>query len=140
VIGLAQRMVVPDLTLMNIALPTAQRALYFTTADRQWVVTAYAYDDLIAELTTIPGIGPWTVHGALLIAHGREDVVLPGDLALRKAIVAAYHLDRLPTQQEILDIADKWRPYRSRATSYLSSAAYESAEAPPVAPPAPSRT
>ena len=85
-------------------------------------------DELIAELTTIPGIGPWTVQGALLIALGREDVVLPGDLALRKAILAAYHLDHLPSQQEVLDIADKWRPYRSLATSYLFSAAYESAE------------
>jgi EmrB/QacA subfamily drug resistance transporter len=42
VIGLAQLMVVLDLTVMNIALPTAQRALHFTTVDRQWVVTAYA--------------------------------------------------------------------------------------------------
>src|ERR1700728_2099046 len=42
VIGLAQLMVVLDLTVMNIALPSAQRALHFTTADRQWVVTAYS--------------------------------------------------------------------------------------------------
>jgi MFS family permease len=41
VIGLAQLMVVLDLTVMNIALPSAQRALGFTIADRQWVVTAY---------------------------------------------------------------------------------------------------
>ncbi len=41
VIGLAQLMVVLDLTIMNIALPSAQRALHFTTADRQWVLTAY---------------------------------------------------------------------------------------------------
>ena len=41
VIGLAQLMVVLDVTVMNIALPSAQRALQFTTADRQWVVTAY---------------------------------------------------------------------------------------------------
>ena len=34
-------MVVLDVTVMNIALPSAQRALHFTTADRQWVVTAY---------------------------------------------------------------------------------------------------
>src|SRR5215469_11346189 len=33
-------------------------------------------DELIAELTAIPGIGPWTVQGAMLIALGREDVVL----------------------------------------------------------------
>jgi EmrB/QacA subfamily drug resistance transporter len=41
VISLAQLMVVLDLTVMNIALPSAQRALHFTTVDRQWVVTAY---------------------------------------------------------------------------------------------------
>src|SRR5580700_6264634 len=42
VIGIAQLMVVLDLTIMNIALPSAQRALHFTTVDRQWVVTAYS--------------------------------------------------------------------------------------------------
>jgi len=88
-------------------------------------------DELLAELTAISGIGPWTVQGAMLIALGREDVVLPGDLALRKAVRAAYQLDHLPSQQEVLDIADKWRPYRSLATSYLFSAAFE-----PAAPPA----
>jgi EmrB/QacA subfamily drug resistance transporter len=41
VIGLAQLMVILDLTVMNIALPSAQRTLHFTTVDRQWVVTAY---------------------------------------------------------------------------------------------------
>jgi EmrB/QacA subfamily drug resistance transporter len=42
VIALAQLMVVLDLTVMNIALPTIQRSLHFTEVDRQWVVTAYA--------------------------------------------------------------------------------------------------
>jgi EmrB/QacA subfamily drug resistance transporter len=42
VIGIAQLMVVLDLTVMNIALPSAQHALHFSTADRQWVVTAYS--------------------------------------------------------------------------------------------------
>jgi DNA-3-methyladenine glycosylase II len=91
-------------------------------------------EELIAELTKIPGIGPWTVQGALLIGLGREDVVLPGDLALRKAVQAAYRLDHLPTQEEVLSIAEKWRPYRSLATSYLFSAAFEPTKAPPVAP------
>ena len=82
-------------------------------------------DEVMAELTAISGIGPWTVQGALLIALQREDVVLPGDLALRKAIQAAYRLDHLPTQQEVLAIAESWRPYRSLATSYLFSAAFD---------------
>jgi len=41
-VALAQLMVVLDATIVNIALPSAQRALGFTTVDRQWVVTAYA--------------------------------------------------------------------------------------------------
>jgi DNA-3-methyladenine glycosylase II len=91
-------------------------------------------DELIAELTEIPGIGPWTAQGALIIALQREDVVLPGDLALRKAVQAAYQLDHLPTQQEVLAIAEKWRPYRSLATSYLFSTAFEPTDAPAVVP------
>jgi len=84
-------------------------------------------DELMTELTAIPGIGPWTVQGALLIALQREDIVLPGDLALRKGVQAVYQLDRLPSQQEVLAIAEKWRPYRSLATSYLFSAALDRA-------------
>ena len=99
----------------------------------QDVLSTRPDDEVMAELTAIPGIGPWTVQGALLIALQREDVVLPGDLALRKAIQTAYRLDHLPSQQEVLAIADKWRPYRSLATSYLFSAAFEPAELPPVA-------
>jgi DNA-3-methyladenine glycosylase II len=100
----------------------------------QEVLSGLPDDELMAELTVIPGIGPWTVQGALIIALGREDVVLPGDLALRKAVRAAYRLDHLPAPAEVLAIAESWRPYRSLATSYLFSAAFEPAEAPPVAP------
>ena len=91
-------------------------------------------DELMAELTAIPGIGPWTVQGALIIALQREDVALPGDLALRRAVQAAYQLDHLTAQQEVLATAEKWRPYRSLATSYLFSAAFEPTETPPVVP------
>ena len=42
-----------------------------------------------------------------------------GDPALRKAVRAVYQLGHLPTQQEVLAIAEEWRPYRSLVTSYL---------------------
>lgn len=84
-------------------------------------------DELMALLTAIPGIGPWTVQGALILALNREDVVLPGDLALRKAVHAAYGLDHRPSPGEVLAIAEKWRPYRSLATSYLFSAVFDPA-------------
>src|SRR5882757_6521838 len=41
-LGLAQLMVVLDATIVNIALPSAQKALHFSNGDRQWIVTAYA--------------------------------------------------------------------------------------------------
>jgi EmrB/QacA subfamily drug resistance transporter len=41
-LGTAQLMVVLDATIVNIALPSAQNALHFSTADREWIVTAYA--------------------------------------------------------------------------------------------------
>jgi DNA-3-methyladenine glycosylase II len=88
-------------------------------------------DQFISELTAVPGIGPWTAQGALLVALRREDVVLSGDLALRKAMRSAYDLDHLPSQDEVLRIAEKWRPYRSLATSYLFSAAFEPDDAQP---------
>jgi len=91
------------------------------------VLSSLPDDELMAELTAIPGIGPWTVQGALLVALKREDVVLPGDLALRKAVQTAYGLDHRPSQDEVLAIAEKWRPYRSLATSYLFSAVFEPA-------------
>ncbi len=82
-------------------------------------------DEIMERLTAIPGIGPWTVHGFLIIALGRADVVLPGDLALRKAIRRAYQLGHLPSQQEVLQIAEHWRPYRSLASAYLFQAAFD---------------
>jgi EmrB/QacA subfamily drug resistance transporter len=42
VLGIAQVMVILDSTVVNIALPSAQRSLHFSNADRQWVVTAYS--------------------------------------------------------------------------------------------------
>jgi DNA-3-methyladenine glycosylase II len=91
------------------------------------VLSSLPDDEILAELTAIPGIGPWTVQGALLVGLHRDDVVLPGDLALRKAIRTAYQLDHIPAPEEVLAISEKWRPYRSLATSYLFSAAFDAA-------------
>jgi DNA-3-methyladenine glycosylase II len=97
------------------------------------ILSKMADDEVIAALTTISGIGPWTAQGALILALRREDVVLPGDLALRKALQRAYELDHLPSQAEVLAIAEKWRPYRSVATSYLFSAAFDGPDSPSAA-------
>jgi DNA-3-methyladenine glycosylase II len=91
-----------------------------------------ADEDFIRELTAVPGVGPWTAQGALLVALRRADVVLPGDLALRKAIRGAYRLDHLPTPDEVLQIAEPWRPFRSLATSYLFAGEFEPEDSAPL--------
>jgi DNA-3-methyladenine glycosylase II len=81
-------------------------------------------DEVEAALTEVSGIGPWTAHGFLLVALDRPDVFLPGDLALRHAVQRVYELDHLPTEVEMVRLAERWRPYRSLATSYLFASAY----------------
>jgi DNA-3-methyladenine glycosylase II len=77
-----------------------------------------------AALTDVPGIGPWTARGFLLIALNRPDVFLSGDLALRRTIQREYAFDHLPTDEELVELSDRWRPYRSLAVSYLFSSEY----------------
>jgi DNA-3-methyladenine glycosylase II len=82
-------------------------------------------EEIEAALTAIPGVGPWTVHGFLIIALDRPDVVLAGDLALRRAVRNVYGLDHMPTEPEVLEIAERWRPYRSLAVTYLFASEFE---------------
>ncbi len=78
-----------------------------------------------AALTEVPGIGPWTARGFLLVGLDRPDVFLSGDLALRRAVQRAYGLDHPPTDEEMAQLSDRWRPYRSLAVSYLFASEYD---------------
>ena len=82
-------------------------------------------DEIEAALTEVPGIGPWTAHGFLIFALDRPDVLLSGDLALRRAVERAYGLDHLPKEDEMVQLAERWRPYRSLAVSYLFASEFE---------------
>jgi DNA-3-methyladenine glycosylase II len=82
-------------------------------------------DEVEAALTEVSGIGPWTARGFLLVALDRPDVFLSGDLALRRAIQRAYGFDHLPNEDEVAEVSDRWRPYRSLAVSYLFSSEYD---------------
>jgi DNA-3-methyladenine glycosylase II len=82
-------------------------------------------DEVEAALTEVSGIGPWTAHGFLIFALDRPDVLLSGDLALRHAVERLYGLDHLPTEGEMVEVAERWRPYRSLAVSYLFASEFE---------------
>src|SRR5436190_8549458 len=82
-------------------------------------------EEVEAALTEVPGIGLWSARGFLLVSLNRPDVFLSGDLALRRAIQRAYGFDHLPTEDEVAEVSDRWRPYRSLAVSYLFASEYE---------------
>lgn len=76
-------------------------------------------EEIEATLTAIPGIGPWTVRGFLIIGLDRPDVFPSGDLVLRRAVMRLYGLDQMPSEEELLEMAERWRPFRSLAAGYL---------------------
>jgi DNA-3-methyladenine glycosylase II len=76
-------------------------------------------DDVIAELVAVKGLGTWTAHMFLMFHLERPDVLAVGDLGIRRAIERAYALEALPTPEEIEQLAEPWRPYRTLACRYL---------------------
>jgi len=76
-------------------------------------------DEVIAELTAVRGIGPWSAQVFLMFHLERPDVVAAGDLGIRRAVMLRYGLDELPTPQEVERIAEPWRPYRTLACRFL---------------------
>jgi DNA-3-methyladenine glycosylase II len=71
------------------------------------------------RLTRIPGIGPWTADIYLLMALRRPDVWPTGDLALHRSLQRTYGLARLPSTEEAVDRAQRWRPWRAVAARIL---------------------
>lgn len=76
-------------------------------------------DALIERLTTVRGIGPWTVHMLLLFRLGRPDVMPIGDFAIRLAFARLYRKGRDTPPAALLRQAERWRPWRSVASWYL---------------------
>ncbi len=72
--------------------------------------------ELCEELRALPGIGPWTADYVTMRVLGSPDVLLDGDLALRKGAAATGLPDR---PAELRARAERWRPWRSYAGMYL---------------------
>ena len=80
---------------------------------------------VIAELTSVKGVGRWTAEMMMIFAMGRQDLLPLDDLAIYQSMIELYGLD--PTAKpralkaEMAAIAERWRPYRSIACLYLYS-------------------
>ncbi|MBA3830462.1 MAG: DNA-3-methyladenine glycosylase 2 family protein [Chthoniobacterales bacterium] len=76
-------------------------------------------EEIIARLTSVRGIGRWTVEMLLLFHLGRLDVWPVDDLGVRKGYAKTFRKKVAPTPKELLAIGEKWRPYRSVVAWYF---------------------
>jgi DNA-3-methyladenine glycosylase II len=76
-------------------------------------------EEVMRELTAVTGLGEWSAHMFLMFTLHRPDVLPVGDLGIRNAVRARYGLDALPKPAELEQLAEPWRPYRTRACLYL---------------------
>lgn len=72
----------------------------------------------LETLTSIKGIGRWTAEYVLIRALGFPDAITAADVGLRKAIGNAYGMSRSATEQEVRELAERWRPWRGWAAFY----------------------
>ena len=76
-------------------------------------------DEIITRLTTVRGIGRWTVEMLLLFDLGRLDVWPVDDYGVRKGFAKTFGRRNLPTPKQLMKLGEKWRPYRSVAAWYF---------------------
>lgn len=76
-------------------------------------------DEVVASLTALHGIGPWTADIYLLFALRRADAFPAGDLALQIAVQRRFALVAKPDAGELAGIAERWRPWRGAAAHLL---------------------
>jgi len=104
---------------------SASKAEYAQNLADAWIENAWQRssfadrsDDAVVEaLTAVRGIGTWTAKMFLVFGLGREDVFPVEDLGIRKAMWTV--VDEELTREEMVETAERWKPYRSYASEYL---------------------
>ncbi len=131
ILGVAQLMVVLDATIVNIALPSAQRALHFTADNRQWVITAYAL--AFGSLLLLGGkLGDlfgrkWTLIGGLAgfaVASAIGGMAQSfGMLVAARALQGAFGAILAPSALGLLTVTFQGSPDRPKAFGIFSAIA-----------------
>ena len=76
-------------------------------------------DEVVKNLTAIPGVGAWTANVFLIFNLGRLDVMPTADLGIRRRLQLADGLRAIATRKRVLERSWAWSPYRSIASNYL---------------------
>ncbi|MCX6592270.1 MAG: DNA-3-methyladenine glycosylase [Acidobacteria bacterium] len=99
--------------IRDLAEKTRSRQLRFPP------LAALSDDDVIAHLTQVKGIGVWTAQMFLMFALKRHDILPTADLGIRAAMKRSYELEALPKPEQMIEIAEPWRPWATVASWYL---------------------
>jgi 3-methyladenine DNA glycosylase/8-oxoguanine DNA glycosylase len=81
-------------------------------------------EEIVTRLTTVRGVGVWTVHMMLIFRLGRPDVLPTLDYGVQQGFKLAYRKRKLPKPKELLAFGERWKPYRSVASWYLWQAVH----------------
>lgn len=84
-------------------------------------------EEIVKRLTSVRGVGRWTVEMLLMFRLGRPDVLPATDLAIRKGAGLIDGLSEMPAPKQTLARGEVWRPFRTIASWYL----YRSLDLPP---------
>ncbi len=76
-------------------------------------------EELVERLTSVRGIGAWTVEMFLIFQLGRPDVLPIHDLGVQKGYAITYGKKFMPKPRELAELGERWRPYRTVASWYM---------------------
>lgn len=79
-------------------------------------------EEIAAWLTSIPGIGLWTINVFLIFSLARPDVIPTADMGIRRGVQLVCGLQQAATRKQVQERSQRWQPYRSLASIYLWNA------------------
>ena len=117
---------IPNEKLKTIGL-SKQKIEYINILAKEWSGIGKKFDDIDLlddknigrQLMNVKGIGKWTVDMFLIFSLARPDVLPTGDLVIKKGYAKLYDMKKLPSEDEMIKVAEKWKPYRTLACLYL---------------------
>ena len=118
----------PAEALVSLGLSRAKARTFHETAKRVLngeldftALETHDEENVVQQLCTLPGVGPWTADIYLLSVMGASDAWPCGDLALRIAVHDFLKLDNRPEIKHMPQLAEAWRPHRAVAARLLWS-------------------
>ncbi|MDB5166847.1 MAG: DNA-3-methyladenine glycosylase [Candidatus Saccharibacteria bacterium] len=116
-----------DEEMMKLIGLSRQKTTYLKDLAQHFVDDPAVYNHLesqtdeqvIAELTSVRGIGIWTAQMFLMFTLNRPDVFAPDDVGLQNGMMKLFGWDVMPKKAELAVIAERWKPYRTVASFHV---------------------